>query len=125
MTNSRDKGSRGEREAASVLRRELGVQVERSVQRSGKGLYGPADLLVFDEAGDLSRLAVEVKRVESISVAKLVEFVRQAREDAEDAPSVVMHRKNSDPWLVSMHVCDFVRVARAVVKLWEVNDGRL
>ena len=79
MTNSRDKGSRGEREAASVLRRELGVQVERPVQRSGKGLYGPADLLVFDEAGDLSRLAVEVKRVESISVAKLVEFVRLAR----------------------------------------------
>jgi hypothetical protein len=104
------------------LRRELGVQVERSVQRSGKGLYGPADLLVFDRAGNLSLLAVEVKRVEALSIGKLVEVVRQAREEAEGAPTVVMHRKNAEPWLVSMHICDFVRVARAVVKLLEADD---
>jgi len=116
MTNSRAKGARGEREAATVLRERLGVVAERSQQHSGKG-GGPADLILYDGLGLPSSLSVEVKRVESLTVTQLVDFVRRARSEARSKPSVVMHRRNDESWLITLDSLDIVPVAREIVRL--------
>lgn len=87
---SRDKGKRGEREAAKLLSEILNVPVVRGQQRKG----GPDSPDVIGVTG----LHIEVKRSERLTLYAALE---QARNDAgHDQVPVVMHRRNGHEWVM-------------------------
>lgn len=95
--NSREKGKRGELEAAKVLR-EYGYNTRRGVQYCGAN--GDADVV------GLPGIHLEIKRTERLNLDKAYEqSVRDARDD--EVP-VVMHRKNRSQWMVSMSLESFL-----------------
>lgn len=93
---SRDKGKRGEREAAEALREHLGVQARRGVQYHG----GPGSP---DLATSLPGVHFEVKRCESLSLYAAMD---QAARDAAGKIPVVLHRRNGKEWLVVVQLRD-------------------
>jgi Holliday junction resolvase len=101
--NSRDKGARGEREAAAVIREHFGCAAERGVQRSGSP-DSP------DVKCDLP-LHFEVKRVERGSVHV---WMAQAVRDCGAFTPVVLHRKNRTEWLLTIRLTDVQSFATAV-----------
>ena len=99
MTNSRQKGARGERELAAVLR-EHGYDCRRGQQYCGAN--GDADVV------GLPGIHIECKRVESLNIHKAIE---QAKRDArENELPAVFHRKNGKPWLVTMTLEDWMKI---------------
>lgn len=97
--NSREKGKRGERELAGVLR-DYGYSTRRGQQYSGAS--GDADVV------GLPGIHIEVKRVERLC---LEDAMAQSRRDARTGEiPVVMHRKNHCPWLVTVSLEDFMRI---------------
>ena len=106
MTNSRQKGKRGELEVARELRRIFQTESIRSQQHSGQGL-GPGDVILFDCEGNQLSVNIEVKRRESYSINKLLEWVEQARIEAGALnPAIVVHRKSNQPWMVTLLLDD-------------------
>ena len=102
--NSRQKGKRGELEAAKVLK-EYGYDARRGQQFSGAN--GDADVV------GLPGIHLEVKRVEKLNIS---EAMQQSIRDARDGElPVVMHRKNRETWLVTMPL----RVFMILYKAWE------
>lgn len=107
MTNSRQKGARGERELAAVLR-EHGYDCRRGQQYCGAN--GDADVV------GLPGIHIECKRVESLNIHKAIE---QAKSDArENELPAVFHRKNGKPWLVTMTMEDWMKIFKG-----ENNEG--
>ena len=99
MTNSRQKGARGERELAAVLR-EHGFECRRGQQYCGAN--GDADVV------GIPGVHIECKRVESLNIHKAME---QAKSDArENELPAVFHRKNGKPWLVTMTLEDWMKI---------------
>lgn len=98
--SSQRKGADGERELAAVLR-EYGYEVKRGGSLS------------FGEAPDLAGLPgvhIEVKRVERLNVP---EAMKQAIRDAErfkDGVPALFHRRNRQPWLVTLRLEDFMSI---------------
>lgn len=89
--NSREKGRRGEVELSKTLN-EYGYNTERMSQFCGK--TGVPDVQ------GLKGIHIECKRVERLIIEKAM---NQSRSDArENEIPVVMHRKNRQPWLVTM-----------------------
>jgi len=107
---SRDKGKRGEREAALFLT-DQGFPARRGVQYRG-GPDSP-DLV----CPSLSKLHFEVKRAESL---RIYDAINQASDDAppETIP-VVMHRRSDCDWLVILYASDFLSIVRES----EIPDG--
>ena len=102
--NSREKGKRGELEAARVLK-EYGYETRRGQQYSGA--TGDADVV------GLPGIHLEIKRVEKLSISKAM---KQSIRDARDGElPVVMHRKNRETWLVTMPL----RIFMVLYKAWE------
>ena len=97
--NSKAKGAAGERELAKLLR-EHGHTARRGQQYSGAN--GDADVV------GLPGVHIECKRVERLNV---YEAMAQARRDARPGETpVVMHRKNRQPWLVTMDIDDWLKM---------------
>ena len=95
--NSREKGKRGERELASILR-ELGYDTRRGQQFSGAN--GDADVV------GLPGIHIEVKRVEHLNIDDAMD---QSTRDARDGETpIVAHRKNNTRWKVTMWLDDWV-----------------
>ena len=104
--NSRSKGKRGELELCRKLR-EYGYSCSRSVQYCGAN--GDADV-----AG-LPGIHIECKRVERLN---LTEAMKQARRDALPGEfPVVFHRRNDEPWLVTMPLESWIEIYRE----WEAG----
>jgi Holliday junction resolvase len=101
MTNSKAKGSAGERELANRLK-ELGLTARRTQQFCGKA--GDADV----DCVELSSYHIECKRVERLNIDQAID---QAVRDCGDKTPVVMHRRNKKPWLVTLFLEDFIRLA--------------
>lgn len=101
---SREKGKRGERECAELLRAH-GFQAERGRQYSGSP-DSP------DVRHDIPGIAIEVKRTERFALYPAIE---QARQDARagDIPCV-FHRQNGRPWAVVLLAEDFLTIMRAL-----------
>lgn len=98
MTNSRQKGARGERELANVLK-EYGYDTRRGQQYSGAN--GDADVV------GLPHIHIECKRVEKLNIDKAMQ---QSMEDSrENEVPVVMHRKDRQRWLVTMTMDEWMR----------------
>lgn len=101
MTNSKAKGSAGERELANRLK-ELGLQARRTQQFCGKA--GDADV----DCVELSAYHIECKRVERLNIDTAMD---QATRDCGDKTPLVMHRRNKKPWLVTMFLEDWIKAA--------------
>lgn len=102
--SSREKGKRGERELAGRLR-ELGVSEAHRGQQYHGGTDSP------DVVG-MPGVHIECKRVERL---RLHDAMVQSQGDANgsgDVP-VVMHRRNGEPWYVTLGLEDFVSLYRA------------
>ena len=95
----REKGKRGERELAGILR-ENGFDTRRGQQYNGAD--GSADVI------GLPGVHIECKRTERLNVC---EAVQQAQRDARpgEAPAV-FSRKNRGPWLVTMPLTDWLKL---------------
>lgn len=96
---SRDKGKRGEREVALILR-EHGFEARRGQQYCGAN--GDADVV------GVPGLHIEVKRTEKF---RMYEALDQARNDArEDELPVVFTRKNNCDWVACLRLDDFMEM---------------
>lgn len=101
MTNSREKGARGERELARVLR-QYGYNSRRGQQYSGAN--GDADVV------GLPGIHIECKRVERLNIH---DAMNQAKRDRrENEIPAVFHRKNNCEWLVTLTLDDFIKIYR-------------
>lgn len=100
--NSRQKGARGERELASLLRH-FGYHTRRGQQYSGAN--GDADVV------GLPFIHIECKRVERLD---LEGAMAQAIGDTirPDEFPAVFHRRNNSRWLVTMCLEDWIEIYR-------------
>lgn len=96
--NSRAKGKRGELELARILK-EYGFDSRRGQQYCGAN--GDADVV------GLPGIHIECKRVESLNIQKAME---QAESDAGCDIPAVFHRKNREPWKVTLYLNDFIEI---------------
>ena len=105
------KGADGERELAAILQ-EHGYQCCRGGS------------LTFGSVPDLEGLPgihIEVKRVEHLNIH---EAMKQAQGDAArfGGMPAVFHRKNREPWLVTMKLSDWIEIYKAAEIL---QDGQI
>lgn len=97
--NSRDKGARGERELANLLRKK-GYDARRGQQYCGAN--GDADVVGLDG------IHIEVKRTERF---RPYEAMHQSLNDArEDELSTVFYRSNKRGWLVMMTMDEWLEL---------------
>ena len=104
--NSRMKGKRGELELARALR-DFGYDCRRGQQYSGAN--GDADVV------GLPGIHIECKRVERLN---LTDAVHQALRDKRGGElPAVFHRRNDEPWLVTMPLESWIEIYRE----WEAG----
>ena len=108
---SRDKGKRGEREAAKALK-DLGITARRAQQYCG--VAGDSDLIT-----DIDKLHFEVKRVERFNLYSALEQADGDRKSGQ--VPVVLHRKNGKPWAIIHYLKDWNQIAEAL-PVREVGD---
>ena len=104
--SSQRKGAAGERELASLLR-EHGFDI----QRGGS--------LSFGEIPDLTGLPgihIEVKRVERINLGEAMEQAIRDAERFHDGAPTVFHRRNRQPWLITMLLEDWIKQYEAKIE---------
>ena len=102
--NSRQKGKRGELEAAHAINEVLpGAKARRAQQYSGT--ESTADLI----AEGLPNLYLEVKRRQSMNLHKVFD---ESEENCGGLAPVVIHRKDNTEWLVSFKLEDLVEVVK-------------
>lgn len=99
MTNSKQKGARGERELSSKLK-EHGFSTRRGQQYCGAN--GDADVI------GLPNIHIECKRVEKLNI---YDAVSQAKADSKEHElPAVFHRKDRCEWLVTMTFDDWMKI---------------
>lgn len=105
---SREKGKRGERELARELKNH-GYDCNRGQQYCGAN--GDADVI------GLPGIHIECKRVERLDLSGAVS---QAARDARHGEfPAVMHRRNDEPWKVTMLLDDWIELYRE----WEAGQN--
>lgn len=99
--SSREKGKRGEREVANLLKAH-GYDGRRGQQYCG--VTGEADVI------GLPGIHIEVKRTEAFH---LWDAMKQSAFDAREGEiPTVWHRKNGSAWIVAMSAEDFMEIYR-------------
>lgn len=99
MTNSKQKGARGERELSSKLK-EYGYKTRRGQQYCGAN--GDADVV------GLPGIHIECKRVERLNI---YDAISQAMADKkENELGAVFHRKDRSEWLVTMTLDEWMKL---------------
>ena len=102
--NSRQKGKRGELEAAKFLTAE-GFPARRSQQYCGDTKGDSSDVL----CDCLPKLHFEVKRTER---GNPYDWIAQAKRDAGEKLPVVLHRRNDSEWLAILPAETFLVILR-------------
>lgn len=102
--NSRDKGARGERELANLLKT-YGYETRRGQQFCG--INGDADVI------GLPGVHIEAKRVERLNIENAME--QSIRDAKYGEKPTVMHRRDRKQWLVTMPLIDWMDLYKA----WE------
>lgn len=110
---SRQKGKRGEREAAAELGSLLGCTARRGVQYQG----GPESPDVVLEGVNIH---VEAKRVEALNLYAAID---QAKSDAGGKIPLVWHRRNGKASVVIVETSRLADLAREVVKATGLLNG--
>lgn len=108
--SQREKGARGERMFAALLR-ENGFEAERGCQRSG-GKDSP------DVRTNMPDCHWEVKFVEKLNLHKAME--QSVNDAGENEMPLVAHKRSREEWLVTMRFTDFIKL----FKKGQDNDGR-
>ncbi len=103
--NSRQKGKRGELDAAESLRRLFCWTARRTQQF--KGTSDSSDV----EVAETPEAFWEVKREERLNVFKAL---ATAVAEAGGKLPVLMHRKNKTEWLVTVRLADLARLSEVV-----------
>ena len=104
MTNSKQKGKRGELELCKELSKYV-YNCRRTAQYNGKELDSKADIV------GIPGIHAECKRVEKLNIDNAMEqAIRDCKED--EAPAV-FHRRNGRPWLVTMLLKDWAKMHQA------------
>ncbi len=98
--NSKKKGSNGERELFQLLRP---YGAERHEQRYIGGLGNPDISFVLGS----TTFHCECKRVERLNIHAA--FNQASRDAQSGSVPVVAHRRNREPWLVTMKLDDFLK----------------
>ena len=98
----REKGKRGEREAAGLIKR-YGFKARRGQQF--KGGAGSPDVI-----HNIPGVFVEVKYREKFSIYPALE--QAFDESADDDVPVVLHRRSSKPWVAILRAEDFLQFMR-------------
>lgn len=109
--NSKAKGKAGELELSHKLQ-ELGFETRRTAQYNGKEQGSLADLV------GIPTIHIECKRNERLNI---FEAYHQAERDSNGETPAVFHRKNREPWLVTMSLEDWALREHAYIK--ENNNG--
>lgn len=104
-TNSRQKGKRGELDAAHALNRLFAWNARRTQQFKGTSDSSDVEVEQTPEA------FWEVKREERLNVC---DALARAVADAGPKLPILMHRKNKTEWLVTVRLVDLDRLARVV-----------
>ena len=94
------KGADGERELVTVLN-EYGFQTKRG----GSQTFGT----VPDVTG-LPGIHIEVKRVERLNISEAMEQAERDSDRFRDGMPTVFHRRNRQPWLVTMKLEDWIKL---------------
>ncbi len=97
---SQAKGAAGERELSALLR-ERGYET----QRGGSLSFGE----VPDVVG-LPGVHIEVKRVERLNVPAAMDQAIRDSEKFQDGTPALFHRRNREPWLVTMRLDDWLEM---------------
>ena len=94
------KGRAGEIELAHILQ-DLGYNIDRGrAQNFGK----------IPDVSGLPGIHIEVKRVERLNISQaMAQAVRDAERFQDGAPAV-FHRRNREPWLVTMQLQDWMEL---------------
>lgn len=105
--NSRQKGARGERELAALLREHGYSNARRGQQYSGGN--DSADVV------GLEGFHIENKVVEALNIHKAI---KQAVKDSQGTKNVpiVTHKKNREGWLVTLRFEDFMELVDKVLQ---------
>lgn len=112
--NARQKGARGERDAAQAWQRILGVPAIRGQQRSG--------LEQADVVGVSDRLHIEVKRRKRFSVWSFVEQMRRDKDEGQ--LGVLMLRPDGDKeWHVMVGIESLVPFCKEIMRLAAGKDN--
>ncbi len=101
---SRNKGKRGEREAAAEIARLFRVDARRGRQFSGSE-DSP------DIRTSIPHVHFEVKRAEAF---RLYESLAQAVRDAGENTPVVLHKQNRQPWVAVVRLEDLPNLATQI-----------
>lgn len=101
---SRNKGKRGEREAAAEIRRLFRTDASRGCQFAGS-TDSP------DIRTSISKVHFEVKRAETI---RLYDALGQAIGDAAENIPVVLHKQNHQPWVAIVRLDDLPELATQI-----------
>ena len=109
---SRQKGKRGEREAAAELAVVFACDARRGVQFQG----GPDSPDVVLEGVNVH---VEAKRVEALNLYAAID---QAREDAGGKIPLVWHRRNGKTSVCIVETQNLLRLAREIVHSQEKRE---
>ena len=112
MTNGNQKGKRGEREAAALLK-SFGFEARRGKQYSG-GDDSP------DVVHSIPGVHIEVKRTETLS---LYTAFAQAVADAGKKTPIILHRRNGKPWLAVIAATDLLALIREYHRQGEALRG--
>lgn len=102
--NSRNKGVRGERELANLLKT-YGYDTRRGQQFCG--INGDADVI------GLPGVHIEAKRVERLNIENAME--QSIRDAKYGEKPTVMHRRDRKQWLVTMPLIEWMDLYKA----WE------
>ena len=113
--NSRQKGKRGELDAADALRRLFSWTARRTQQF--KGTSDSSDV----EVAETPDAFWEVKREERLNVFKAMDT---AVAEAGPKLPVLMHRRNRTDWLVTVRLADLMRLAEVVTRARRPLDSK-
>lgn len=109
---SRDKGCRGERELANKFK-DLGWGCHR-----GRQYKGTSD---SPDVAGLEGIYIESKRVESPNWTD--NWLVKARSEASETDlPIFCHRRNNEPWKVTMHIEDWEKMYRAYYEMRIYNE---
>jgi len=105
---SRDKGSRGEREAAAFLTEHTGFQWVRGLPQTRRGGKESPDIEPANEQCFWNKFHFEVKRI--ASRVDLNAAMLQASSDARSRNKVpvVLWRADRNPWRITIRANDFI-----------------
>lgn len=107
---SRDKGKRGEREAAKILSELLGITAVRGVQFQGSP--DSPDVSGLEDMG----VHPEIKRDETTVSLAMYKALQQALDDSGETGRVpfVMSRRNGRQWVIALHASDLLEFCKRI-----------